>query len=179
MGRAPQRGKTAVDRHRLSREEVTGVWTLGEGGSDQSAVASAHHGASAPGSAPDDAIEQHGEPRAGQGDGADFGLRPNKAAEFQLFEKQTKAVALEPDDLDQIAASAAEDKDAAGEWALCESALDQNTEPVHAATHFGVAGGDPEAGAEAWSHYGASQALQDDVERDRVGGSVALDAVVK
>jgi hypothetical protein len=53
--------------------------------------------------------------------------------------------------------------------------LDKGAEPVYTAPHVGVVGGDPNVGAGAWGHHGA-QALQDDAERNGVGGAVDLDA---
>jgi hypothetical protein len=52
---------------------------------------------------PIDPFEQHRELRTGQGDLATLGLRPHKSSALQPLREQAKAVAIEPEQLDQIA----------------------------------------------------------------------------
>src|SRR5580698_1857198 len=64
--------------------------------------------------APVDAFEQHRQLRPCQQDRAARGLRPDEMSAFQTLLKQTQAVAIEPQNLDRVAAASAEDEHMAG-----------------------------------------------------------------
>ncbi len=101
-------------------------------------------GGGAGGASPVDSFEQHGELSAGQGDRTGLRLGPDEAASFEAFREETKAVAIEPEELDEVAATAAKDEDVAVERARFEGRLDEGAEAVEPASHVGYAGGDPD-----------------------------------
>src|ERR1035438_8875563 len=69
-------------------------------------------------------------------------LRPDESSSLQTLGKQAKAVAVEPQQLDDIAAASAENKDVTGERLLIEHRLHLRTQAVETPTHIGHAGSD-------------------------------------
>lgn len=70
---------------------------------------------------------------------------------------RNQGVLTEPENSDQVATPATKHKDVAGERTLREGSLDPGAEPVHAAPHIGVPGGDPDVSAGAWGYHDARQ----------------------
>ena len=93
---------------------------------------------------PIDAFEQHRQLSTGQRYLAAVGLRPYKSSPLQPLRKQTKAITVEPKQLDQIAASATERKHVTGERSLFEGRLYQAAKPGEAAPHIGHARRNPD-----------------------------------
>ena len=93
--------------------------------------------------APVDAFQKHRQLRASQTNGAFGSLRPDESSSLQTLGKQTKAVAVEPQQLDDVTAASAENEDVTGERLLLKHRLHLRTETLEAAPHVGHAGGDP------------------------------------
>jgi hypothetical protein len=62
---------------------------------------------------------------------------------WKTLGKQAKAVAVEPQQLDDVTAASAENEDVAGERLLLKHRLHLRTETLEAAPHIGHPGGDP------------------------------------
>src|ERR1700693_2336707 len=84
---------------------------------------------------PIDPVEHIGQLRCRDPDHAISGRRPDEAALFQPFGVERHAKAVMPDDLDQVATRASEDKEIAGVGIAPQSFLDLKCQPVHAASH--------------------------------------------
>src|SRR5215469_13107597 len=93
--------------------------------------------------APVDAFEHVTQLRRGDRDYSISGRRPDKPAAFQSLSIKRHAETVVPEDLDQIAASAAKYKQITGMWVALQSFLHLQSQPVHAAPHVGVPSGDP------------------------------------
>ena len=65
------------------------------------------------GATPVDAFQQHGKLCATERNRSTLGLRPHKSTPLQTLGKQAKAIAVEPEALDDVAAPATEHKDMA------------------------------------------------------------------
>ena len=93
--------------------------------------------------APVDAFQKHRQLRASQTNGAFGSLRPDESSSLQTLGKQTKAVAVEPQQLDDVTAASTKNEDVTGERLLLKHRLHLRTETLEAAPHVGHAGGDP------------------------------------
>ena len=93
---------------------------------------------------PIDAFQQHRQLRTRQTNGAFRSLRPDESAPFQTLGKQTKAVAIEPENFYDVATAPSENKDVTGERLLLEHSLHLRAQAVEATSHIGHAGGDPD-----------------------------------
>src|ERR1700721_4584683 len=94
---------------------------------------------------PVDAFEQHRELRAAQRDHSFVRLRPYEAAPFETFGEQAESVAVPPEQLDQIAALAAENENVARERVLFEHSLCDGAQACEAAPPDLDARGDQDA----------------------------------
>src|SRR5215472_7209299 len=74
-------------------------------------------------------------------------LRPDEPTSLQTLRKKTKTIAVEPQALHDVAASAAKNKDMSGKWLLLENGLHLRAETVKATTHIGDAGRYPDLGS--------------------------------
>ena len=70
-------------------------------------------------------------------------LRPDESSSLQTLGKQTKTVAVEPQQLDDVAATSTKNEDVTGERLLLKHRLHLSTETLEASPHVGHAGGDP------------------------------------
>src|SRR6478736_6079066 len=95
-------------------------------------------------SSPVDAFQQHRQLRTAQRYRALFGLWPDETTALQPFGEQTESVAVPPQQLDQIAAPAAEDKNVAGVRILLQHPLRDGAQPGETAPQIGDAGGNPD-----------------------------------
>src|SRR5580698_694 len=93
---------------------------------------------------PVDAFEQHRELRAAQRDDSFVRLRPDEAAPLETFGEQAEPVAVPPEQLDEVAAFAAEDEDVARERILFKYGLRDGAQTREAAPQVGDARGDPD-----------------------------------
>src|SRR5271167_2405081 len=89
------------------------------------------------GGSPVDAFEQHRELCAAQRDLAAGRLWPDKASSLQSFGQKTEPVAIEPEELHDIAAPSAKDEHMARERLLFEYRLHLRTQPLKATPHVG------------------------------------------
>ena len=69
------------------------------------------------------------------------------ATSLQSLLKKTKAIAIEPQELDQITALASKHKDMTGEWCPLQHCLHHRGESLKSAPQIGESGGDPDPGA--------------------------------
>src|SRR3990167_81565 len=112
---------------------------------------------SALGHAPVDALQQHRQLRRAQADFAAIGLGPKEAAPLKTLAQQAKGLAVPPQQLDDVAASATKDKHMATEWVLQQDFLRHSGQAVEALAHIGVAGCQPDAGASWQSDHGSER----------------------
>lgn len=75
------------------------------------------------------------------------GLRPDEAATLQALGKKAEAIAIPPEQFDQIAAATAEDEDVTGKGVGGEFLLNDAGQAIKATAHVGHAGGEPDPGA--------------------------------
>ena len=73
------------------------------------------------------------------------GLRPDEAAALQTFGEEAAAIAIPPEQLEQITASATEDEDMTREWIGSEFLLYDRGQTIETATHVGDPGSEPDA----------------------------------
>jgi hypothetical protein len=71
-------------------------------------------------------------------------LGPDRASSLQPLLKKTEAITIEPQQLDQIATLAAEDKQMAGEGCLLKNCPNNRREALKAAAHTGEPCGNPD-----------------------------------
>jgi len=93
--------------------------------------------------APVDAFQEHRQLRATQANGPFSSLRPDESPSLQTLRKQTKSVAVEPQQLDDVTAASTENEDVTGKRLLVEHCLHLRTQAVETTTHVGHAGSDP------------------------------------
>jgi hypothetical protein len=79
---------------------------------------------------PIDAFQQHRQLRTRQTNGAFRSLQPDESAPFQTLGKQTKAVAIEPENFYDVATAPSENKDVTGERLLLEHSLHLRAQAV-------------------------------------------------
>src|SRR5262245_43733736 len=101
------------------------------------------------------------------------GRWPDEAASFQSLRKQTHALAVVPQNLDQPAAAAAEDKQMATMWIALELLLHHEREPVKALAHIRVAGGQPNPNIGLQRDHHRELATKAAIVADRVAASTA------
>src|SRR5581483_301386 len=87
--------------------------------------------------APIDAFQQHRQLCRGERDGALLRHRPHEAALLQPLGEQAEALPVPVENLDEIAALAAEGEQVAGKWVLLQYLLRHHTEAVETAAHVG------------------------------------------
>ena len=92
---------------------------------------------------PVNAFQKHRQLRTRQRHGSALSLRPYEAATLQALLEKAKAIAIEPEQLDHVAALAAEDENMAGIALLFQHCLDQRTQPLKAATQIREPSGNP------------------------------------
>lgn len=90
-------------------------------------------------------LEQHGELRLADQHLPLCRRGPHEASLLEAFAEQAGALAIPPDDLDQIAPSAAEHEQMAAEGILFEHLLGKRAETVIALAHIGDPGREPDA----------------------------------
>ena len=73
-------------------------------------------------------------------DTAGSGLRPDETAAFQALAEQAQAMAIPPQNLDQITALAAKDEDMAAERIDVERRLHDGSQAIEATPHVGHTG---------------------------------------
>jgi len=93
--------------------------------------------------APIDAFQQHRQLCASQTNGSFGSLRPDESSSFQTLREKTKSVAVEPQQLHDVATPATKNKDMTGERLLLEHCLHLRTQAVETSPQIGHAGGDP------------------------------------
>ena len=71
-------------------------------------------------------------------------LRPDESASLQTLGKQTKTIAIPPQELDDVASAPAKHEDVSGERLLLKNGLHLRTQTIEATAHIGHAGGDPD-----------------------------------
>lgn len=96
---------------------------------------------------PVDAFEQHGQLRRGQQDAAAVGLRPDEAALLQALGEEAKALAIPPQQLDNVAAPTTKDEHVPRERILKQRQLGNACQAVEAFAHVGHARCQPHPGA--------------------------------
>ena len=78
---------------------------------------------------------------------------PNEAPFLQPLDEQAGALTVPPDDLHQVASSAAEDKEMAGKGVLLQLRLRLGSQRREAAPHVGYPGRQPDSGVGGdWDH---------------------------
>jgi len=98
--------------------------------------------------------------------------RPQETAALEALGVKRQAEPIMPKAFDKIAAAPAEDVKIAGVRIALEAFLDQQRQPVHAAAHVGVAGGDPKP---ARPRGPGSSPVQD---AEHAGGRIGVDSSV-
>jgi hypothetical protein len=93
---------------------------------------------------PVDAFQEHRQLRTRQRHRSARRLGPDKASSFQPLLKKTKAITIEPQQLDQITALAAEDEYMTGEWCLLKNRLNDRRESLKAAAQIREPRGNPD-----------------------------------
>lgn len=104
-------------------------------------------------SSPIDSFKQHRQLCRGECDATSGGLRPHEMAVFETLCEQAQAIAIEPQYLDAVATPATKHEYLAREGIGIQLLLDERCEPVEAATHIGVASGDPDARTRRWRDH--------------------------
>src|SRR5947207_1919481 len=94
-------------------------------------------------SSPIDALEQHRELCAGQGDGARSRLRPHESSALKALGEQAQAIPIPPQHFDPISTSTAEDEQLPGEGILRELQLHEGGKSIEPLPEIGDAGGQP------------------------------------
>ena len=97
--------------------------------------------------APVNSFEQDGQLCRCQNHRAAQGLRPYKAALLQSFGKQTQALSVLPQQLDDVTTPAPEHKDMATERVLLQSVLRNGCQGTKTAAHVGQPRRQPDSGA--------------------------------
>ena len=93
---------------------------------------------------PIDAFQQHRELGAGEMHAALGGVRPDEAAAFQALGKQAQSITVPPQQFDQIATSATEDKDVPTKGIGSQVLLHDRRQTIEATAHVCYAGGQPD-----------------------------------
>src|SRR5205823_4706170 len=91
-------------------------------------------------SSPIDALEQHRELCAGQGDGARSRLRPHESSALKALGEQAQAIPIPPQHFDPISTSTAEDEQLPGEGILRELQLHEGGKSIEPLPEIGAAG---------------------------------------
>src|SRR3546814_300860 len=97
------------------------------------------------GTPPVDAFEQHRKLRRGEAHLAGLGDRPDETAAVHALREEAQALAVIPEQLDQIAALAAEREQRARVRTLLQNLLHQHGEPVEPLAHIGGAASEIDA----------------------------------
>ena len=95
---------------------------------------------------PVDAFEEHRQLCRRERNGAALCLRPHEAALLETLGKETKTITIEPEALDDVTSSAAEEKEMTGEGLHLKNGLHLRAQPMKAAAHVRDASRDPDPG---------------------------------
>jgi hypothetical protein len=93
---------------------------------------------------PVDAFQKHRQLCATKLHSATVGLRPDESATLQPLGKKAEAIAIPPQQLYDVASTAAECEDVAREWLLLERVLHLRAEPIEATAQIRHAGRNPD-----------------------------------
>ena len=98
---------------------------------------------------PVDAFEQHRQLRPAQRNSSALGLGPDETPAFKPLGEQAKTIAVEPQQLHDVASAAAKYEDVSRVWLLLQYGLHLRAQSMEATTHIGHAGSDPDPGPRA------------------------------
>jgi hypothetical protein len=105
------------------------------------------------GMTPVDAFEQHRKLGGTERNAPRLGLRPHEPTTLQALGQQTHAVAIAPEDVEQIAPAPAEREDMTRVRILAENSMHSRRQRVDTAAHVGTSGSKPDSSPCAWTDH--------------------------
>lgn len=116
---------------------------------------------------PINTFEQHRELGLRQMDFATLCERPDEASSLKPFGQKTKAIARRPQEFNDVAAPASEDKNVTGEWVILKRCLDLCSQPLEAITHISHTRSDPNPSARRKADHRAVSGRRDNSRINR------------